>query len=350
MPADELFDVEVFHPVPQGVVDVPAHLPLVAAPLPGEALIGWLHRFAEPLGVHPALLFFEATDHPFLTHGSWWRRPVPVIVERLARRTGLSIADIRAMTFGHWASDPTSDDVPERFARARFRYMPRAMYPVHRHAVCPRCLAEDRVPYLRKTWTLGWVTVCETHRLVLVSECPDCWGKFRMPSVVAKGTFRPTQCHCGQLRTGLALRPAHGLAWQLHLALLWGREHAQVALPVLGIVPWTVAIALFDALLDMVWLKAVPRSKHPLLARMKDDLGLTDGVGKSSYDGLLILAWLLENWPRRFVEAVETLQVPCPRRASKRWQYLDPDVRRGVEAVLTPVCLSAPSGGSVSHP
>lgn len=42
--------------------------------------------------------------------------------------------------------------------------------------------------------------------------------------------------------------------------------------------------------LDMTWLQAVPRLRHPLFARIKEELELTHGVGEENYDGLLILA------------------------------------------------------------
>jgi len=37
-----------------------------------------------------------------------------------------------------------------------------------RIGVCPECFAEDDVPYVRRTCTLGWLTACPTHGTVLV--------------------------------------------------------------------------------------------------------------------------------------------------------------------------------------
>lgn len=39
--------------------------------------------------------------------------------------------------------------------------------------VCPKCLAEG-LPYYRKRWRLGFVTVCSKHRIQLLDACPKC--------------------------------------------------------------------------------------------------------------------------------------------------------------------------------
>lgn len=330
----QALDVEVLQFAPQGMPDGPTHLPVLAAPFTDEALAGWVHRFARPLDVPPSLLLFELADRPFIARRAWWHRPPTALLERLARRTGLSMTDIEAMTFSHWTSDAASNEAAERFARVRAWHLPHVSYPLHSYAVCTRCLAEDPVPYIRKTWTLGWFGVCETHGLVLVTDCPECRLRFRIPSLIAKETFRPDHCQCGRHLSGVVQRPGHELAIRLQRALLTGSKQADIHLPALGMLQWPLAMALFDVLLDMMWFEAVPRSEHPLFACMKEDLRLTAGLGTESYDGLLILAWLLEQWPQRVHAAVATLGVVCPRRTNKRWQYLHPEIKRDVEALL----------------
>jgi hypothetical protein len=39
---------------------------------------------------------------------------------------------------------------------------------------CPRCLAEDKEPYYRRSWRLAFITLCETHRVSLFDRCPQC--------------------------------------------------------------------------------------------------------------------------------------------------------------------------------
>jgi hypothetical protein len=39
---------------------------------------------------------------------------------------------------------------------------------------CPRCLATDPVPYLRKSWRVAFNTVCAKHGILLADRCPAC--------------------------------------------------------------------------------------------------------------------------------------------------------------------------------
>jgi hypothetical protein len=39
---------------------------------------------------------------------------------------------------------------------------------------CPACLAEDAVPYFRRSWCLAFVTFCARHPLRLLDHCAAC--------------------------------------------------------------------------------------------------------------------------------------------------------------------------------
>ncbi len=339
MGQDEIFEVEVWHAHSRGAADPPGRLPRFAMPLPDEALTCWAHRFAEPLGLRPELLLFERSDRQLISRCAWWHRPPTTLIDRLAQRAGLSTTAIRAMTFSGWAPDARTDEIAGRFARTRSYRLPSVASPVHRYGVCPRCLAEDPIPYIRKTWTLGWISVCEAHHVVLVTRCPGCRGKFRIPTLWAGTAFRADRCYCGEFLPGIAEQPAHELAVEFQLAMLTGRERNEVTLRGLGVLAWPVAIALFDVLLEMVWLEPVPRTKHPVLVRIKEELGLAREHGTENYDGLLLLAWLLASWPQHMCAAAESLEISCSRWTSKRWQVLDPDTKRAVQALLEPAGL-----------
>lgn len=40
--------------------------------------------------------------------------------------------------------------------------------------VCPACLDEDEIPYMRLKWRLGYVNSCLRHRTWLIDACPNC--------------------------------------------------------------------------------------------------------------------------------------------------------------------------------
>ena len=66
----------------------PRRLPPLAAPIEGEGLPAWLHRFAEPLDLPPAILMFDAADAKRLANPLWWRHPPLAVLERLAAHSG----------------------------------------------------------------------------------------------------------------------------------------------------------------------------------------------------------------------------------------------------------------------
>jgi hypothetical protein len=164
----------------------PACLPLLATPIAGEALPAWLHRFAAILDVSPVTLLFEREYVELPRDDTWWRRPPSLLLERLARRTGMHVADLQTMTFSHWTPSASVDEIRCRFARSRVHKVLPGVYAQRRFAVCPRCLASDTAPYLRKNWTLGWVTVCDEHALVLNTLCKHCPGGFRTPLCIRR--------------------------------------------------------------------------------------------------------------------------------------------------------------------
>ena len=42
------------------------------------------------------------------------------------------------------------------------------------HLYCPCCLAQDKIPYLRKHWRLAYQFVCERHHCLLCDSCSQC--------------------------------------------------------------------------------------------------------------------------------------------------------------------------------
>jgi hypothetical protein len=81
---------------------------------------------------------------------------------------------LQSMTFSAWNANPATDDVTWRFARPRMYQIERPGDSDASPQRVPRCVAGDKVPFVRKEWTLGWVAVCEEHSLVLNTSCSHC--------------------------------------------------------------------------------------------------------------------------------------------------------------------------------
>jgi transposase len=306
-------------------------------PCAEEALASWLLRYVAPLGIPAEILLLDRTDAGLIERADWWRRPAPRLLAQLSARTGLAQPALAAMTFLNWPAQAWHEEIFERFARWRFQ-LPRSMSRcLHRFAICPQCLAEDQVPYVRKLWTLGWAGVCPLHTRVLLGKCPQCHQTLQLPLLSAYPLFAPQRCRrCGFHLSAAPLRPAHSLTVRLQERLLAHRHSATVPLPGLGTLQWPVAMAFFDILLGMVWNAPKSRSCDPLLARIRRDLDLTENPGEGHYEGLLILAWLLDQWPQRLRIALASLKAPHPRQQLQRASQLHPDMRGSIEKIFLP--------------
>lgn len=138
-------------------------LPLYVEPATGEALLSWMLRLATRLGVSFHVLAkqsFAIDDHSGRTR--WWNRPHPWSLACISERTGISVAQLRPMTFAGLEPASRDDEAPARFAGRRYDSRG-AEQPTYRFAVCGCCLEEDATPYLRTSWLIGWMAICPHH-------------------------------------------------------------------------------------------------------------------------------------------------------------------------------------------
>lgn len=284
-------------------------MPLLAAPHPGEALPAWLLRFAEPIDVTPAILLLDPEDRSIIRDGGWWRRPPDALLERISRRTGISMAVVKSMTFSNWSKEPQADEIALRFARHRVRRLPKGA-PRRHYGVCHPCLAEAAAPYLRKEWTLGWMAVCEKHARVLQAGCQRCRTLFTLPLV---HSAYPAWAALFRCRSGCSLAAqrsaaAHPLALQLQGTLLRGRSADAVEWPGIGRLGWADGIALIDMVLALAWLGSDRKARERCFGEIERGLELTAPLEGSSYDGLLLAAWILQDFLARVRWLEQTLK------------------------------------------
>jgi transposase len=331
----DLFEVELLEPIADEPAAQRPRLPGQVTPFAGEALASWLLRYAEPFGIAPEDLLPRNCNIELTAHGDWSRRPHPALIESLAQATGVEPMTIADMTLR--SGDEASDDMRDRFSALRFRVpctISRRQRPM---AVCPLCLAEDATPYVRRDWIVGWVTVCPDHAAVLIGDCPECGYKLRMPALSSRDYFTPDRCPRCSFRLGTASpREAHGAVIGLHRQLLEARDIGAFILPGHGPVSWPVALALFDVLLGAVWIDTRLVTRRRLFARIEGNFGRgTLGNNPTgSYQGLMILAWILEGWPDRARTAIAIVQGPRPRRQLERWCDLDDGIRQALLDLL----------------
>jgi transposase len=267
---------------------------------------------------------------PRRSREGWWQRPSTDVMQTISLLTGIAIEFVRAATFDGWAHSCRHDDASDRFAARHFRIARPDGRRMHRFVACPACLAGDVEPYVRKTWTLGWVAVCAVHRTVMLSVCPICRGMLRLPAHSSLRPFAPQTCsRCGAGFTNVHTRHAHEAAIRLQHALLDIKRLGAATLPGLGMVEWPMAMAAADVLLGTIWIGTEPYLRGKLLRRIANDLGLGQlrGGMADNYGGLLILAWLFDEWPDRLRTTMQVLRTAKLRRLVNRWDDIDTNLR-----------------------
>ena len=291
--------------------------------------------FADPFGISPEALLFGDGECDLATYPEWWRKPDPLLIAAIARGTGVPGDHVHALTFADWPYDGRDDALPERFDRQRFT-VEQPSRQTRRIGVCPQCFSEDDVPYVRRTWTLGWLTACPTHGTVLVRTCPECGAKLRLPTLSSRDHFAPDRCPRCAFRLARATnRLAAKPVLRFQQRVVEGRPAGTIDLPEVGTLTWPVAVALFDVLLGMVWIDTKPVARDQLFARIARDLNSEPfGEIADTYQGLAILAWMFEAWPARTQAAIAILRAARTRRQLQRWPYLDVAIRGPVEQLL----------------
>lgn len=133
---------------------------------PDEALPGYLLRLAEANGYESIAALLRAAGINIRGLNTGYSSKLRTDAEALAALGRMAVGDPGHLS-GHAA---TPLDGPALFMR-ECRVDSDAM--LHERAqVCPHCLAEDG--YIREELELAPVTVCSTHKVLLVDECPDC--------------------------------------------------------------------------------------------------------------------------------------------------------------------------------
>jgi hypothetical protein len=183
---------------------------------------------------------------------------------------------------------------------------------------CPKCLQADAMPYFRRCWRLGFVTVCRAHQRRLLDRCPACGAPVNF-HLLPHDTDTITRCYHCQFDLVVAESPSLDAssadqrlaAFQTSIlqAMTTGwyqlAEDAVVRLfQFLRVLRYLVRLLVMheDAnrlrdgfcrrLEQPYFIPCLPASTYRLL----EGLSVTD-----RFQLLLLVAWWLEDWPEQFV-------------------------------------------------
>lgn len=295
-------------------------LPVHPQPKEDEILSSWLVRLAFSNGF-PLHTFFNSL---LGYKGAIWtrdidRHPSPHLLDLINQQTPLPLSKLQRMTLrsleGVFFSElPLHGDVSW--------LLPLGVY--HRDhkrpgmQYCPMCLKDDPTPYYRSLWRLASTVICPVHSCVMEDECPQCHspvmfhrhgvGRHKFPYV---DDLR--LCH--RCLFDLGNVSPRDVEWPDCISLkflIMLIDHPELS-------PWydlgiaaPCSIPFFNGLRALVRLlncRYGPRFE-PIFC---DELS-TPAVSPSAQDFeylridrrlalMLRAAWLLQDWPERFVEA-----------------------------------------------
>ncbi|TLU71889.1 TniQ family protein [Lichenicoccus roseus] len=182
-------------------------LPLRAAPVVGETILGFLVRLAERNGLHLGLPFARSLGIPFAT--LTMAATGEFDLAQLAIASQIPLSTLLAMTYRGEQGRPLS---------FRGRPVSRRALIFARRSFCPACLAEK--PYHRDMWDLALSTACLRHRTLLSNECHAC-GK---TTGWRDSSIRTCRCGFDLSRSPMQAIPDGALAAISEVHVLFGTD------------------------------------------------------------------------------------------------------------------------------
>ncbi|MCD0492025.1 TniQ family protein [Chromobacterium violaceum] len=295
-------------------------LPMHPQPRPGEILSSWLVRLAFANG----FMLHTFYDKLLGYRTPIWSRdidrdPPLALLTLLARHTGHSVAELQALTLlsyqgqlfewpatGHWSW------VRPVGVYHRQRKRPGMQF-------CPLCLARPPEAYYRLPWRLALYVVCEHHQCVMEECCPACHTPiaFHRHGIGRRKTIDDQALRlCSRCHFDLAsMNPVFYAwpdppSWQQLRHLIAAIEHSTWDC---GLLTPPCSLPFFIGVRALIGVLS-GRNGRQLRQHLGNALGVeipwhTPGQhDEFEYQSpterlilLLAVAWLLEDWPARFL-------------------------------------------------
>lgn len=309
-------------------------LPVRFAPLPDELLSSWFVRLAHANGEKSHSLGFRifGTKFNFIQGGDQRldRGHDEHALASLARVTKISVSKVNAATLEAYSGYLWNETAAHGVRRWVMPVLDRAGgRTAHGLQACADCLRDDAVPYFRRSWRLALHVLCPFHDRLLLDHCPAC----NSPLVIHRGDvgfFSPfsesSVRWCSYCRADFAEGPtlprgsgAEVLEFQELLLNTLRRGWINVAGRVIHSTLFFEGLRMVWAFLDAPrWSAAVRRALE------RRSLPLADVPGKryggfdvqrteARYQLLAASAWLLNDWPNRFLSLASEANVSSNR-------------------------------------
>ncbi|AUH52522.1 hypothetical protein CXB49_17845 [Chromobacterium sp. ATCC 53434] len=295
-------------------------LPIHPQPRPGEILSSWMVRLAFTNG----FMLHTFYDKLLGYHTPIWSRdtdrdPPLQLLTLLARHTGHSVAELQTLTLLSHQGQLFEKPVTGHWSWVR----PVGVYHRERKRpgmqFCPLCLAQSPVTYYHLKWRLALYVICEHHQCMMEECCPSCHAPiaFHRHGIGRRKMVDDESLRlCSHCHFDLASMSPHHYpwpdrpSWQRLRHLIAAIEHdswecgprtppcslpffigVRALISVLsGRNGWQLRKHLGDALgVEIPW---YPPGQH-------DEFEYQPPTARLIL--LLAIAWLLEDWPTRFL-------------------------------------------------
>lgn len=297
-------------------------LPLHPQPKDDEILSSWMVRmaFANRFPLHTfynKLLGYR---------GAIWnqdvdRHPHPDLLSLLAKSSGQLPRTLQNMTLGFYEGlfydhlsliGNTAWIIPVGlFHRTRKR--PGMQF-------CPQCLKLDSIPYYRRHWRLALYALCEHHRCVLADRCPSCHAPvaYHRHGIGRHKTVPEVESlfYCHHCSFDLRQTPLTFLDWfdehslqKLHTTMRYCEQGYWDCGPLTP----PCSIPFFQGVKTLMGV-LIGRNGTRLIKILSDTCGVEIGKPDGSVHSeperlssleraklLLVIFWLLDDWPQRFI-------------------------------------------------
>ena len=147
-----------------------------------------------------------------------------------------ALAAVEHFALEKWMPAYRDDESNERFYGPRYDTRPPHRRQ-HRFVVCGQCLIEDSVPYLRRSWLIGWTAICPRHQCLLTTHCGACRRKLSGEITAFGRPFAIGCCSmCGSKLSEVPVDvvPAHPTVQRLHDVLLHGKKEGFTVIAGIG--------------------------------------------------------------------------------------------------------------------
>ncbi|TWA66681.1 TniQ protein [Azospirillum baldaniorum] len=280
--------------------------------LEGESFSSWFTRVAAANGLRPAELYRIVQPGGDRNPRDLDRYADIHLLSMMSDKTGTSAEALEHSTFRRWSGMAYERDD----GLVKFDWLPPAGREKAKRCfgqqLCPLCLAEDTVPFLRLEWRLSFITVCPKHQRLLLDRCLACNEPF---SVLRQDRHGGIFCwSCGADARGFVgdAPPVDPVPVQDDLLNTlsqgwrglgsYGPVYSFTALRILAIITRLIAGGRHAYALREWIANREPRFALPPenLPRVRDGALLTSRA-RSVLVGMA--HYLLEDWPHRFVAA-----------------------------------------------